>query len=299
MTPSPAQLPLLDLDLLRTMVAIADTGNFSAAAEVVLRTPSAVSMQVKRIEDMIGRPVFQREARKVTLNPDGELLVAHARRVLALNREILSTFVQPEVSGIVRFGALDHAVDQFVPAALCRFADSHPGIRVDVMVENTDPLTERFLHGELDLAVTTCCNGQPRNEFEEVLMSEKLVWAGLKGGVAVERDPLPVSVWEEGCVWRKAAVEGLERSGRDYRINFLSAHVAGQKAGILADLVVAPLPASSCNGPIVALGPEHNLPPMPDYSLSLLVKKDAPPHVAAVADHLRAVMTRRAEALAA
>ena len=288
-------LPLLDLDLLRTMVAIAETGNFSSAAVVVFRTPSAVSMQVKRIEDIVGRPVFTRTARSVSLNADGELLIAHARRVLALNREMVAKFAHPDVSGVVRLGALDHAVDQFVPSALCCFANSHPGIRVDVVVENSAPLTEKFMRGELDLTVTTRGTAGTTRKHEEILLREKLVWAGLEDGVAVEQIPLPVSVWEEGCVWRKSALDGLDAQNRDYRVNFMSAHVAGQKAGVLADLAIAPLPISSCTGKIVPLGPEYGLPELPDYALSLTIRKDAPPHVRAVADHLRATMTAFAE----
>ncbi len=86
-------LPLIELDLLKTLVAIAETGNFSAAAEAVFRTPSAVSMQVKRLEELLGRPVFKRDSRSVTLTGDGEMLLVHARRVLAMNRELVAPVV--------------------------------------------------------------------------------------------------------------------------------------------------------------------------------------------------------------
>ena len=285
--------PLLELDLLKTLVAIHETGNFSAAAEVVFRTPSAVSMQVKRIEELLGRPVFKRDSRSVILTEDGEMLLSHARRVLALNQQMVAKFITPEISGVVRLGAIDHATEQFLPMALRRFAETHPGITVDVIVENSELQEMLIKKNELDIAITTVCNATIRESGAEVLYWEKLVWAGLKGGVAAEQVPLPVSVWEEGCIWRRAAIDGLEKQQRDYRITFKSAHIAGQKAGLAADLAIAPLPLSSCTGEIVALDESFGLPELPKYALGMLVAKNAPPPVEAVADHMRAIFADR------
>jgi len=291
--PNGVQTPLLDLDLLRTLVAISETGNFSAASEVVFRTPSAVSMQVKRIEEILGKRIFERSARSVSLTDDGEMLIAHARRVLALNRDIVAKFIVPEVSGVVRVGALDYAVEEFLPVVLRRFAETHPGITVDVVVENSEPLEEKIRQGQLDIAIISCEANESASTGVEILYREKMAWAGLRGGVAAEQDPLPVSVWEEDCVWRIAGVESLEKQGRDYRITFKSAYVSGMKAAILADLVVAPLPVSICEGPIIALGSEHNLPEMSDCALGMRICKDATAPVEAVADHLRATFADR------
>ncbi len=280
-------VPLLDLDLLKTLLAISETGNFSLAAEAVHRTPSAISMQVKKIEELLGRPIFIRSARSVELNEDGEMLIAHARRVLALNRDIMARFVEPDVSGTVNLGSLDHATERFLPTVLCRFNDTHPGVKVDVTVQNSDVLAHKFRTRELDIAIITCDSVTYDGLEVEILYREALVWAGLKGGVASEQDPLPVSVWEEGCVWRKAGLSGLENQGRDYRVTFKSAYIAGQKAGILADLAVAPLPLSACDDRIIALGQEYGLPKLPDYAIGMLVREDAPQHVIAVADQLR------------
>lgn len=285
---SGGQVPLLDLDLLKTILAISETGNFSTAAEVVHRTPSAISMQVKRIEELLQRPIFVRAARSVTLNEDGELLVAHARRVLALNREIVAKFITPDVSGIVRLGAMDHATEQFLPSVLCRFNETHPGVKVDVTVENSGTLAQKFRTGQLDIALITCDSNIYSELDVEILYREALVWAGLKGGIACEQEPLPISVWEEGCVWRKAGLSGLDAQGRDYRVTFKSAYISGQRAGILADLAVAPLPLSACEGKIVALGQEYGLPDLPDYAIGMLVNSDISAPVSAVADQLRA-----------
>ncbi|EFL90548.1 LysR family transcriptional regulator [Ahrensia sp. R2A130] len=282
------QTPLIELDLLRTVVAIADTGNFSAASEAVFRTPSAISMQVKRIEELLGRQIFIREARHVSLNEDGETLVTHARRMLAMNADTVSKFVSPEMSGMVRLGAIDHAVDRFLPAVLRDFAKTHPQIRVDVTVENSEPQYEAFRRSELDIVIITCQNDGNDSRKVEPLFKEAMVWAGLKGGIAAERVPLPVSVWEQTCVWRENALEELEAKNRDYCITFKSAHLAGQKAGLRADLAIAPLPLSSCDGEIVPLDARHNLPELDHYTMGMMVRADAESEVLAVADALRA-----------
>src|SRR5690606_14184928 len=125
-------LPLLDLEVLRTFVAIAETGSFTLAANAVFRTPSAVSMQIKKLEDILGVSVFMRDARSVSLTQDGEMLLGYARRLLALNRETVSKFIMPDISGVVRLGSPDDYGERVLPNVLKRFARSHPSIAVDV-----------------------------------------------------------------------------------------------------------------------------------------------------------------------
>lgn len=285
---SPAQVPILELDLLRTLVAIAETGNFSLAAEIVHRTPSAVSMQVKRMEELLGRPVFLRDSRSVRLTADGEILLEHGRRVLALNREVVARFIQPDLAGEVRLGAPDDAAERHLPCMLRRFAETHPCVSVTVVVDNSDALLDMVRERRLDMTIVTGEAGFARTENAEALLVEPLVWAVLEGGIAAEKDPLPVSVWEDGCVWRKAGLEGLDAMGRQYRIAFESAHISGQRAAILADLAVAPIPRSSLAHPIVEARAELNLPSLPHYTLGFVMGDAPSAPVRAAADHLRA-----------
>ncbi|MEO1536892.1 MAG: LysR substrate-binding domain-containing protein [Pseudomonadota bacterium] len=281
------RIPLLDLDLLKTLTAIADTGNFSAAAVAVHRTPSAVSMQVKKMEEILGRTIFVRDSRSVTLTPDGAFLLEHARRMLALNRDAVARFVQPDVEGVVRLGAPDDCVERFLPGMLRSFADTHPGITVNVVVDSTTRMVEMLHEGRLDLTLVTAEAGLGAHGAE-VIFREQLVWAALRGGVAAEQTPLPVSVWEEGCAWRNAGLKGLDGIGREWRIAFESAHISGQRAAILADLAVAPIPKSSLVDDIIEAPDHFDLPTLPEYALGLLIA-DAPScAVSAAADHLRA-----------
>lgn len=279
-------LPLLDLEVLRTFVAIAETGSFTLAASAVFRTPSAVSMQIKKLEELLGVSVFSRDARSVTLTRDGEVLMGYARRMLSLNREAVSKFVVPEIEGVVRLGSPDDFGERVLPNVLKRFANTHPSIAVDVTIDLTANLRRRMADRQLDLTLITACRNVPADA--EVLLSEPVVWVGAKGGCAHLREPLPVSLWEEGCVWRADALEALERTGRDYRIAYMSAHTAGQRAAILADLAVAPLPKSFIGEDIVALGPEEGLPALSNYTLAMVVASGTQPAALAAADHIRA-----------
>ena len=279
-------LPLLELDVLRTFVAIAETGSFTAAAGSVFRTPSAVSMQIKKLEETLGRSVFARDARSVSLTADGEMLLGYARRMLAINREAVSKFVTPDIAGIVRLGSPDDYGERVLPNVLKRFAQSHPAIAVDVTIDQSTNLRRRLAERQLDITLFTVCHNVPPEA--EVLLTESIVWGGAKGGCAHLRQPLPLSIWEEGCAWRANALEALGRDGREYRIAYMSAHTAGQKAAILSDLAVAPLPKSFIGDEIVALGPKDGLPELSTYNLAMIVAQDASAPVRAAADHIRA-----------
>jgi len=280
-------LPLLELDILRTFVAIAETGSFTLAAATVYRTPSAVSMQIKKLEEMLGRAVFNRDARSVSLTNDGEMLLGYARRMLAINREAVSKFVMPDIEGVVRFGSPDDFGERVLPVVLKRFAQSHPTIAVDVVIDQSVNLRRRMAERTLDITLLTNSTKAYAADCD-ILFSEPIVWAGMKGGCAHLREPLPVSLWEEGCAWRAGALEALASEGRDYRIAYMSAHTAGQRAAILSDLAVAPLPKSFIGEDLVELGAEDGLPEIGDYSLAMLVAPEASAPVKALAEHLRA-----------
>lgn len=279
-------LPLLDLEVLRTFVAIAETGSFSAAANAVFRTPSAVSMQIKKLEDILGRSVFSRDARSVSLTTDGEMLLGYARRMLAINREAVSKFIIPDIAGVVRLGSPDDFGERILPHVLKRFAVTHPSIAVDVVIDQSSNLRRRMDDRSLDITLMTNSCGVPTTA--ETLLTEPIVWAGAKGGSAHLREPLPISVWEEGCAWRAGALEALGLEGRNYRIAYMSAHTSGQRAAILSDLAIAPLPKSFLTDEMVELGAGDGFPKIGSYNIAMQVATDPSPPVRAAADHIRA-----------
>lgn len=279
------QVPV-DVDLLRTFVAIAESGSFSKAAERVFRTPSAISMQMKKLEDLLGVGVFTRDSRSVALTAEGELLIGYARRILALSNEMMARFVMPDVQGTVRLGAADDHGERLLPQVLKRFAETHPNVAVDVVIENTQELVPRYERGDLDVVIHTARPESALQADATVLIEERLVWGGLKGGCAWERDPLPVSMWEEGCSWRANAVRALGETGRDFRIAYMSAHTAAQRAALMSDLAVAPLPVSCIEPPLICIGEKQGLPKLGTYQSRMRVRTDAGECSRAVADHV-------------
>jgi DNA-binding transcriptional LysR family regulator len=279
-------LPLLDNDVLRTFVAIADTGNFSTAAEAVLRTPSAVSMQIKKLEEQLRTTLFLRDARSVSLTPHGEMLLTYARRMIALSNEAVSRFVMPELSGVVRVGAADDIAERLLPSILKDFAGKFPGIMVDVTVDMSMKLRRRMDEQRLDLALV---NYSARNDMApgEVVYNDRLVWAGAKCGSAHLRDPLPISIWEDGCIWRQVAVDGLEQMKRPYRIAYLSANTMAQRAAVVSDLAIAPFPRSYLTDDMVVLGCKEGLPELMSFDIRLLSAPQLSVPAKAVAESIR------------
>jgi len=279
-------LPLLDIEILRTFVAIAETGNFSTAADAVLRTPSAVSMQVKKLEEQLGTVLFLRDARSVALTENGETLLGYARRMIALSNEAVSRFKMPEMRGVVRLGAPDDLGERLLPRILKKFADTHPGITIDVTVDMSLLLRRRMEEQRLDLALINCAS-RPVFTGGEVIFTERLVWAGAKCGTAHLRDPLPISIWEDGCLWRSEAIAQLERSRRAYRVAYLSAHTMAQRAAITSDLAVAPFPRSYVTEDMAILGEKEGLPELPPFDIRMIVAPQAATPVQVVADCIR------------
>ena len=284
--PENASLPLLDTDTLRTFVAIAENGSFTRAAHQVFRTPSALSMQIKRLEETLGQSLFIREARRVSLTPEGEVLLGYGRRLLKLNEEAVGRFLAPSLEGSVRLGTPDDVGTRVLPQVLTRFARSHPAVQVNVNAGRSVDLLKRLDDGELDLALVTLGHSDLSAKRGEVVHTEPLVGAGRDGGVAVQRSPLPLSLANHGCAWREMALGALDKAEISYRVAYNSEHCAGQEAAMLADLAVAPFPASLVQPPLRVLGPENGLPALGDYQIALVRRDGSGPAAEALAEQV-------------
>jgi DNA-binding transcriptional LysR family regulator len=263
-----AVLPLLDSEVLRSFVTIAESGSFTRAAQQLFRTPSALSMQIKRLEETLGQTLFLREARHVRLTAEGEVLLGYGRRLLKLNAEAVTQFLAPTIEGRVGLGITDDVVGRILPTVLAQFARSHPAVQVDVVVGRSKDLLAQLDEGELDLALVMSVEpGQsPRGD---IVHSEPLVWVGREDGVAVQRTPLPVTLAQQGCAWRRIALNALDHAGVNYRIAYSCDHCAGQEAAMLADLAVTAFPKSLIRPPLKRLHNE-SLPPLGDYQVALV-----------------------------
>ncbi|MDX2351907.1 LysR substrate-binding domain-containing protein [Stutzerimonas xanthomarina] len=263
-------MPLLEIDVLRTFVSIAESGSFTRTAAQIFRTTSAVSMQIKRLENTLGCALFSREARRVALTAEGERLLSYARRLLKLNEEAVGAFIKPSLSGQVRFGTPADIGTHILPGLLSLFARTHPGIEVNVSVGRSVDMIQRIDAGELDVALISVGNLGQDDTRGEVVHREPLVWAGRAGGVAMRRNPLPLALASAECAWRRQALDALDRVGRSYRIAYSSEQCAGQEAAMVADLAVAPYPLSLIRPPLRRLDEEANLPALGEYQIKLL-----------------------------
>ncbi|GJE76244.1 LysR substrate-binding domain-containing protein [Methylorubrum suomiense] len=273
----------LDLDLVRTFVTICETGNFSRAADRIGRTPSAVSLQVKRLEERLGRALFLRRPRTIVPTADGEVLLGLGRRLLAVNDEVVAFFDAPPMEGRVRFGAPNDSGLFALPAMLRRFSVRHPHVQVDVRLDASRALADACTDGALDLVLYTGNAGANRDA--SVVQAEDLVWIGLDGGLAETRRPLPLALCHSGCAWRAAALNALDQAGIPYRVAYSSEHCQGQIAAVEADLAVAPLPANVARRPFRRV---TTLPPLGGYDVLMRVRDGAGPAAKALAGHVAA-----------
>jgi len=166
----------LDLDLLRAFVAVARAGSFTRAGDTLFRSQSAISLQIRKLEQILGERLFRRTARSVTLTPAGERLMSYAERMLSLHDEALSAFREAEVSGLVRLGTPEDFATAHLPGVLARFAEAHPGLQLEVTCDLTLNLMELFHAGRLDVALV---KREPSAAVEgQRVWSEPLVWVG-------------------------------------------------------------------------------------------------------------------------
>ena len=261
---------LLETDLLRSFVAIVETGSFAAAASHVHRTPSAISMQMKRLEEIVGQRLFEKSGRSVAVTRQGELLLSYSRQILQLNHEAIARFRTPPLEGRLAFGAPDDFGTRFVPRILARFAETHPDVNVDVVLGPSVDLQARLDAGELDLTLVTSSAGRNVAAAGTVIFAERLLWVGLKGGIARRRLPTPLALAGLDCVWRAAALMALDSEGVRYRVSYTSESAQGQLAAILADLAIAPLPQSLVDERLEVVGLDGSLPELGRYELRLL-----------------------------
>lgn len=185
----------LPTDVLRTFVAIADSGSFTQAAEQVYRTQSAVSQQVQRLEQSVGKSLFVREGRTTRLTNDGESLLGYARRILKLHDEAVSTFFQPDIEGTVSFGLADDYVTSFLAPILSRFASSHPRVQMEIRCEPSKQLVPLVERGKLDVALISCMPGMPQ---AQIVRQEQGVWAASEAYLIPEDEPIPLALFEPG-----------------------------------------------------------------------------------------------------
>ena len=259
--------PLLDAEQLRTLVAIADTGSFPRAAEEVNKTQAAVSMQMRRLEEIVGRKLFVKNGRQNQLTGDGEHLLEYARRIITLNNEAMSILAEPELAGHVRIGTPDDYAERFLPGIFARFARTHPLVEVEILCQGSHSLMELINRGELDLAIATHSDCGVHGE---VIRRERLCWVGSPRHRLEEREVLPLAAGPSSCSWRHSATRALDELNRPYRVLYTSPSATAVVAAVMSGLAVTVLPESAVRPGMRRLSTDEGYPDLPYCDIALL-----------------------------
>jgi DNA-binding transcriptional LysR family regulator len=277
---------MLELELLRSFVAVADCGGFHRAAERLNLTQSTISQQVKRLELETKRPLFKRTTRSVRLTDDGEMLLADARRLLQLEEAARHRLVAPQLSGTVRLGVVEEIAGGSLPSALSRFATLHPGVKLEVQIDVSAELIEQLNKGRLDVVFAKRPLGTSRGRL---VWREPLVWAAADAFDLVPGAVLPLALYRERSVSREAALVALNDSGLTWKIVYTSPSLTGVRAAALAGLAITPIPASAVIAGLRVLGSREGLPHLPDLEFAIYEKARPEKAAAALAAALLAL----------
>ncbi len=262
-------MPNLDMDLLRSLVAIADCGSFSAAAAKLGRTQSAISLQIKRLEDTVGHALLERcQGRVAGPTAEGQVLIDYGRRILRLNDEACSCFTQPALAGNLRVGLPEELMESVFPKVLAEFSRSCPRVRLSVRCDLSVRLAAQTEAGELDLAIAKRIAGQfqPAEGAEwKLLRREPLIWLTGEGSDAARQSPLPLAVFHEGCVFRVAALAALTGAGLPWTTAFVGSSYTAMRHAVASGLAVTPLPLSLATTGLVQV--REGLPALPEAEL--------------------------------
>jgi len=279
----------LDVGVVRAFLAVAETGSVTLAARQLNLTQGAISQQIRRLENLALRQLFLRSGRHMTLTAEAVRLLPALKQFLASNEAIVAAMRGNTIEGTVRFGAPYDIMGSYAPPILRGFSNSFPSIRVTLVCRDTVVLLKELRTGGIDIALTTelkCSKGG------ETLRSDRLVWTGAPGGRAHERDPLPVSLGADTCVFRPAVIASLKRARRNWQAICEVSNMEPVRATLEADLAVAPLLAHSIPESLEIIPSNKRLPQLPLFQINLYETASPNPACRAFAGHVRRTVTK-------
>jgi molybdate transport repressor ModE-like protein len=269
---------LYDTVLLRTFVAICDSGSFTNAAREVNLTQSAVSLHVKRLEDQVGSRLIVRNARGLRLTEHGEVLLSYARRILALYKEVEHRLGRDD-GALIRIGAPEYFDLHTLSSLLGQFSARYPTVRLQIELGIGPDISALLDEGELDIAIVS-------NEIREgdgvPLCRERRVWAAGRAMQLDPEEPAPLALYPPHCRWRQLALEELDRVGRPWTVVIQSVGTAGILAALEAGLAITIFPEYNLPNSLKSLGPAEAIPALPDFEFVLRRSRNS----SLAADHL-------------
>src|SRR3954462_2864903 len=275
--------PSLDPDLLRAFVAVVDRRSFTRAAKVLNRTQSAVSSQIKRLEDHVGQTLLDRSTVHVDVTPSGESLVGYARRILSLGEEAVRRLHEHEVEGRVRLGVMEDYGTIHMPSLLKSFALAYPAVEIQMETGLTSTMVDR-IGPDFDIVIAMHPAGE---RLGTLLAKERAIWVGSPLFDVDANAPLPLGLYHSGCLFRKWALEALDRSGRAWRLAFVSHSLSAVEAVAAQGLAVTVVKQGTRPDSLRVLGKAERLPKLPVAEIRLHTAAPLSPAGRFLADHIR------------
>jgi DNA-binding transcriptional LysR family regulator len=264
---------MLDLELLRSFVSVVDTGGFTRAGERVHRTQSTVSQQIRRLEETLGYPLLHRNGKSATPTEQGERLLSYARRILSLEQEARDSLAQPSGEGIIRLGLPEDFAAYRLTELLSNFMRSRPGLRLDVRSGLSVQSRRALERGELDLALYKRDAGE-RGGIAS--WPEQLRWVtSRKHPIDFDRDPVPLAMSEQGCLYRNRMIHAMESAGRAWHMAYTSPSLLGIQAAVSVGLGISILPEVAILPDHRVLKPSDGFPPITNTEVALVALVDA------------------------
>lgn len=260
----------LDSELLRTFLMVATSGSLSAGAARIFRSQSAVSLQVKQLETILGHAVFRRHARGVQLTSIGAELLPRAQQVIDLLDETISRLRTKSLQGTIRIGIPDEYGDSMLAQVVARFARNHPQVELSVRCGFSADFPEALARNELDIAVHAV---ESAHGHMLKLGTEKTFWVTSKLHDVHQFDPVPVALFDRQCWWRDRAIEALEKSGRRHQVIFSSESVTGITAAVSAGIAIGMMGENSLRDNFRILAESDGFAPLPASTLVLESRK--------------------------
>jgi DNA-binding transcriptional LysR family regulator len=280
----------LDLPALRTFVAAVEFGGFGMAARHLHRTPGAVSLQLKTLEERLGQKLFVRKNKQQRLTVSGEILLGYARRMLQANDEAVLALKAAASSGEVRFGMIQDLADGWLPQTLARFLRACPAVRIEIRVARSAELLRSLVAGELDLAVVF---GEPDAHDPAQLASLAVRWWGHPELTLSSSESLPLLLLDSPCTFREAAIRALEKVDRTWRIALSSGSVSAVWAGAEAGLGVTARTTIHVPQSLRSLDSSQGLPSLGNVGLFLRMGVNKSPAVQNLASFLRETVDQK------
>lgn len=273
---------IIDTVQLKSFIAIVETGTFGQAAETVNRTQSALSLQIKKLEEQLGCELFDRTNRRVTLTPQGEIFLGYAKRMIQLQWEAFSRLREPDVEGEIRFGTPEDFATHYLPDVLASFRQHHPRVQLNVDCDLTLNLIDGFHRGKYDVILVKRDPQQVKGGTK--VWREPLVWAAADGYQLEPRLSLVLS--PQPCIYRARALAALDRAKRSWHISYTSPSLAGTLAAVKAGLGITVLPAHMIPAGIHPIRKEIKLPHLADSEVALMRKDELSKVAEIFADHV-------------